>query len=205
MWGILSGSTHCHTTNNGACITDGVGYYSRVERCTVVALQTLFATATYFDTESYFDEIIIGTTSYSGSSGPRDVIMRQGQKLYWMTDPLSLRLRWLCHLRHAAPRLLVHSIHAAELAKPATVSTVATVATTLVSLAMATARATVAAVVATLAGVSAVAVVAAVAAAAAVVSAFAAPVAGGRDVGHPQRLYLLPHDQQWHVLHRWRR
>ena len=61
MWAIVSGS-YCSYTNNGACVTDGIGNHANNERCTIRANQALYATATYFVTESYFGGIIIGMT-----------------------------------------------------------------------------------------------------------------------------------------------
>ena len=86
MWTVLSGSTYCQVTNNGACFTDGVGGHGNQENCVVRAAVTLYATASYFNTEENYDYIQIGTTRYSGASAPTNVPMAAGQTARWYAD-----------------------------------------------------------------------------------------------------------------------
>ena len=62
----MSGHQWCQVTNNGTCVTDGIGNHGNNEACTVMAMTPLFATTTYFNTEGYFDYITIGGQRYSG-------------------------------------------------------------------------------------------------------------------------------------------
>ena len=80
MWTIVLGSAHCSLTNNGACVTDGVGNHANMERCTIRAQQALYATATYFVTESCCDRIMIGSSRFSGTVGPANVAMSAARR-----------------------------------------------------------------------------------------------------------------------------
>ena len=64
MWTVTGGSEYCQVTNNGACVTDGIGNHANSEACLVRASQDLYATATEFSTERYYDYIRIGTRRY---------------------------------------------------------------------------------------------------------------------------------------------
>jgi len=91
MWSIISGSEFCHVEadtngNAGACVTDGVGSHGNNEACLIRAQATLYATATYFFTETYWDYVTIGSTRYSGTSGPGNVVMAAGDTLEWYAD-----------------------------------------------------------------------------------------------------------------------
>ena len=57
-------------TNGGMCVSDGTGYHTNNERCTVTANGVLYATATFFDTESFFDYIQIGSTRCKRAAPP---------------------------------------------------------------------------------------------------------------------------------------
>ena len=85
-WQIVSGASYCQLTQNGACVHDGAGNHGNNERCTVTALVPLFASATLFNTETFFDYITIGSTRYSGTTGPMNVYMPAGASLTWRTD-----------------------------------------------------------------------------------------------------------------------
>ena len=95
MWTIRSGYSHCHTTNQGQCVTDGAGNHGNDEQCTVRANQQVYVAATYFATESFFDYIIIGTTRYSGSQGPYGVQMSPGQTFAWHADSSVTSGGWI--------------------------------------------------------------------------------------------------------------
>ena len=86
FWRVVRGSTYCQVTNNGACVTDGVGNHGNNERCEVVATRALYATAAFFSTETYFDYITIGSTRWSGSTGPSNVRMAAGATMSWFAD-----------------------------------------------------------------------------------------------------------------------
>ena len=86
FFSIQSGSAYCQLTSNGACVSDGSSNYGNNERCTIRAGTSLSVTATYFDTESGFDRISIGSTQWSGSSGPLSVLMNAGSVMTWYTD-----------------------------------------------------------------------------------------------------------------------
>ena len=86
MWSIISGSQYCSVSNAGACVTDGVGSHGNNEACLIRAQATLYATATYFFTETYWDYVTIGSTRYSGTSGPGNVMMATGDTLQWYSD-----------------------------------------------------------------------------------------------------------------------
>ena len=90
MWTITAGSSYCSVTTGGTCVTDGVGLHSNNERCTMTASVALLATSTYFSTEAGWDYITIGTTRYSGTSGPSGVAMAAGETMTWYADYLSL-------------------------------------------------------------------------------------------------------------------
>ena len=51
LWTITSGAEYCQFTNNGACVTDGVGNYGNNERCTITANVDLYASAPYYSVE----------------------------------------------------------------------------------------------------------------------------------------------------------
>ena len=85
-WRVTSGASYCQLTQNGACVHDGAGNHGNNERCTVTALVPLFASATLFNTETFFDYITIGSTRYSGTTGPMNVYMPAGASLTWRTD-----------------------------------------------------------------------------------------------------------------------
>ena len=81
MWAVDSGSSYCQLTNGDQCFTDGAGSHGNNERCTVRALQPLFATSTTFHTENYFDYLTIHGTRYMGTNGPLNVQMAVGYSL----------------------------------------------------------------------------------------------------------------------------
>ena len=63
FWQITSGSSYCHLSNGGTCVTDGVGSHGNNEACTVSANAALYATATYFQTEVRLADLIQGSWS----------------------------------------------------------------------------------------------------------------------------------------------
>ena len=77
-----------HTTDADgySCVTDGIGSHGNSEACLVQATQALYLTATYFNTENYWDYIQIGTTRYSGTNGPANVMMAAGDQFSWSAD-----------------------------------------------------------------------------------------------------------------------
>ena len=78
-WSITSGTQYCQLTQNGMCVTDGVGAYGNNERCTVMARRDLFVTATEYTVESCCDYITIGSTIFRGSgNGPNALYMLNG-------------------------------------------------------------------------------------------------------------------------------
>ena len=86
MWAVDSGSSYCQLTNGDQCFTDGAGSHGNNERCTVRALQPLFATSTTFHTENYFDYLTIHGTRYMGTNGPLNVQMAVGDTASWFSD-----------------------------------------------------------------------------------------------------------------------
>jgi hypothetical protein len=87
MWVVVSGDHYgrkCIT--DGSCITDGAGQYGNNERCTFRATKTLYAYATDFSLEPKYDKIWLGNSSYSGTSGPNNVLMMAGDTIGWSTD-----------------------------------------------------------------------------------------------------------------------
>jgi hypothetical protein len=86
MFTVTSGSQYCTVTTNGTCVTDGAGAHGNGESCTVEAMVALTATATEFTTESGFDYVTIGSTRFSGASGPTSVAMTAGQTFEWYAD-----------------------------------------------------------------------------------------------------------------------
>ena len=87
MFYVLSGSAYCTTDAAGVCVTDGTGNHGNQESCVFTVTQpTVYATATYFQTETFFDYITIGGVRYSGTNGPSNVMMTQGQTFSWYAD-----------------------------------------------------------------------------------------------------------------------
>lgn len=90
MWHILTesgnASTFCHLSNNGTCVTDGIGPHDNNEYCTFQAAADLYAHATYFNTEATYDYISINGTRYSGFAGPQNVFMSKGDQMFWRAD-----------------------------------------------------------------------------------------------------------------------
>ena len=86
-WSITSGTQYCQLTQNGMCVTDGVGAYGNNERCTVMARRDLFVTATEYTVESCCDYITIGSTIFRGSgNGPNALYMLNGATFSWSAD-----------------------------------------------------------------------------------------------------------------------
>jgi hypothetical protein len=91
MWVVLDGSEYCHVAadadgNEGMCVTDGTDAHGNNEDCVIAATQALYATATYFDTEENYDDLTIGGTAYSGTSGPGNLAMAAGDTMVWDAD-----------------------------------------------------------------------------------------------------------------------
>ena len=91
LWTILGGSEYCHHTNHvgfpGAdCITDGADNHGNNEHCTVRANMALYVSAAYFMTENYWDYVDINGTRWSGSHGPVNEYMWQGETFRWYAD-----------------------------------------------------------------------------------------------------------------------
>ena len=85
LWRVTAGGNHCQLDSNG-CVTDGSNNYGNSESCTVTADQAITVSSTYFSTETYFDRIQIGTTRFTGSTGPSNVAIAPGQTMTWYTD-----------------------------------------------------------------------------------------------------------------------
>jgi hypothetical protein len=51
LWTIIAGSQFCQSTQQGTCITDGLGNYGNNERCTVRADVDIYASATEYSVE----------------------------------------------------------------------------------------------------------------------------------------------------------
>ena len=60
--------------------------YTNNEHCEIVASRQLYATATAFRTENSYDVVVIGSARYSGTHGPRNVLMASGATMAWQTD-----------------------------------------------------------------------------------------------------------------------
>ena len=87
---VTSGSAYCSIDNSG-CVTDGVGNHGNNERCTITATQAITVSATYFMTESYYDRISIGSSRWSGTTGPLNVAMAAGSTMTWYSDGSVIR------------------------------------------------------------------------------------------------------------------
>ena len=86
MWQVTNGSAYCQLSQNGACVTDGIGVHANSEQCTVRATQLFYASASYFDTEVNFDYITISGTRFSGRAGPINQLMTPGTTMSWRSD-----------------------------------------------------------------------------------------------------------------------
>ena len=75
---IVSGGQYCTTTDGGACVTDGVGYYTNSEQCTIRVTSTTTLSVLSFSTESFFDRLTVGGVDYSGTVGPNGVAVTTG-------------------------------------------------------------------------------------------------------------------------------
>lgn len=77
-------SVHCRLCV-GMCVSD-LGYGNN-EKCNVTAKVTLAnVTAVDFDTESCCDHVTINGFAYSGTTGPKGVLMPAGAVLSWSSD-----------------------------------------------------------------------------------------------------------------------
>jgi hypothetical protein len=81
----------CELSHNGTCVTDGPGNYGNFERCSMRAETAVSVSASAFDVESRWDYITIGSTRYSGASGPSGVVMATGETFTWYSDGLGTR------------------------------------------------------------------------------------------------------------------
>ena len=88
MFVVVRGSEWCSVSNNGTCVTDGVGNHGNYERCTIrgLAPQGLYVSTTFFETETYWDYITIGGQRYSGTTGFANVMMAAQETFTWYTD-----------------------------------------------------------------------------------------------------------------------
>jgi len=86
FWEIISGSKYCQISNDGHCITDGVGGYGHNENCEIRTLRPLVATATEYDIEHGFDFLMVAGVKYMGADGPQRLQLDQGAKLEWKSD-----------------------------------------------------------------------------------------------------------------------
>jgi hypothetical protein len=84
-WNVVTGGEFCHLTNNGRCVTDGSYGYGNNERCTVTAVQSLFATASQYEVESCCDYVSLGSIRYQGI-GPLNTHMMANSTLSWSSD-----------------------------------------------------------------------------------------------------------------------
>ena len=109
LFRITSGSDGCSLSNDGTCVTDGIGSYSNNERCTIEATAAVTLRVDAFDTESCCDRITIRSVQYSGSStsdGPAGVRMSAGETMTWRSDGSVTRSGWaICAAPDSGRRL----------------------------------------------------------------------------------------------------
>merc|ERR1711939_978230 len=86
FWEIVSGSEYCQISNDGLCITDGVGGYGHNENCEIRTLRPLIATATQYHAENNYDFLTVAGVEYRGEDGPHEVQLGQGAQLVWKSD-----------------------------------------------------------------------------------------------------------------------
>jgi len=86
FWEIVSGSEYCQISNDGRCITDGVGGYGHNENCEIRTLRPLVATATEYDIEHGYDFLMVAGVKYMGADGPQGLQLDQGAELEWKSD-----------------------------------------------------------------------------------------------------------------------
>jgi hypothetical protein len=80
----LSGS------NTGQCAVDGICFsslnYATDERCTFTMGNGGVLNVISFDTESRYDELTVGGSQYSGTTGPQSVSVSAGEEITWSSD-----------------------------------------------------------------------------------------------------------------------
>merc|ERR1711939_836988 len=86
FWEIVSGSEYCQISDDGLCITDGVGGYGHNENCEIRTLRPLIATATQYHAENNYDFLTVAGVEYRGEDGPHEVQLGQGAQLVWKSD-----------------------------------------------------------------------------------------------------------------------
>ena len=94
FFAVLSGSAHCQVSANGGCVTEGAGQHGNSENCVMRAQRLMYAHATEFNTEDSYDYITMGTTQYSGTQGPQNVLMMPGDTFEWSSDGSLTRDGW---------------------------------------------------------------------------------------------------------------
>ena len=102
---MLSGWDDCRISDDGRCISDGAGSHGNNEACIVRANLELNVTASYFATEAMHDYLEFRPgLRFSGSVGPTDVPMTQGETLRWFADASITRGGFVvCGVSTASP------------------------------------------------------------------------------------------------------
>lgn len=82
----------CQIVDDGTCITDGAGKYDINEHCTAVALVDMIVSAVKpFNLEPGYDFITINGTKYTSTKGPKNVLMKKDDKLFFDSDSYITR------------------------------------------------------------------------------------------------------------------
>lgn len=99
IFGVVSGSEFCATSNGGACIGDTEGNYGNNERCIVQVLTESVIRVVDFQLEAGFDflDICDGVTcnTYSNENGPNGVTVLPGQEIRFSSDHSVTMVGWL--------------------------------------------------------------------------------------------------------------
>jgi hypothetical protein len=99
LWQVTSGTQFCHVIDDpreqgiaapeypaGACVWDGDGVHASNEYCSMTVVEDVYLDVVQFDTEQRYDFIEIGSTRWSGTTGPDNEILTQGTVVQWVSD-----------------------------------------------------------------------------------------------------------------------